>query len=551
MKKIFISISFILFALLMIEIYFDLSIHKMNIYHKVAYGKGLEKKFQKLESINSNKIVITGGSNVSFGIDSDLIENKLEIPTINMGLHAAFGSFIYIETIIPYLKKGDVLLISCEYGAKLYEGSKEVTNYFGYMPFKAKFQVYKNLKAVSPLLKNYTKISQENILKYNFEKQLLSRRDVYSYDAFKNDNLYEDKINSEMTDKMYNSFTRRKLLPNNNLELLTYFKDLKNKLDKLEVEVLFVLPAAAKNRISKQESINFYKNLSVKTNIKLLSERTYLYPKDSMLNSEYHLNSKGRKDRSIKVSKDLAITLKQPIRNIKNSFLITNEIKKKFDNTYKLNDILYGRLKENNLEFYTTTKNINQNNYYRVRVKGDVFEGKTLRIELKGNIDDILDDIFFRAVGGLESWDEVIKSNNNYVFIKKNMVWTFYKDGFSYAGIQLKNLNKHDKKIVEIISVRIHDSADSKENNYIELEDSINYIIQPNESNVKINKIVEQLQSSKLDLKHNFKYFFLKENNILRIRDLYEGKTHLFNVKSNEKLILNGIDKLVEITELN
>ena len=80
---------------------------------------------------------------------------------------------------------------------------------------------------------------------------------------------------------------------------------------------------------------DFYKNLSVKTNIKLLSERTYLYPKDSMLNSEYHLNSKGRKDRSIKVSKDLAITLKQPIRNIKNSFLITNEIKKKFENTYK------------------------------------------------------------------------------------------------------------------------------------------------------------------------------------------------------------------------
>lgn len=550
MKKTLKSISFILFILLMTILYFNLSIHKMNIYQKVAYGKGLEKKFQKLESINSNKIVITGGSNINFGIDSDLIENRLGIPTINMGLHASFKSYIYIETVIPYLKKGDLLLISCEYDTKLYGASKEVTNYFGYMPFKAKFPVYKNLKAISPLLKNYTKISQENIINYNFKKQLVSRGGVYSYDAFKNDNLYEDKINYEMTDKMYNSFTRRKLIPNNDIELITYFKDLKNKLSQLGVEVLFVIPASAKNRLSKEESINFYKNLSSKTNIKLLSERTYLYPKDSMLNSEYHLNKKGRKDRSIKVYKDLAITLKQPIKNIKNSFLITNEIKEKFDSTYKLNDILFGRLKEKKLEFYTTTKNINENNYYRVRIKGDVFKDKTFRIEMKGDI-DVLNDIIFRAVGSPKSWDKIIKSNNKFVFIKKNMTETFYRNGYSYAGIYLKNLNKHDKKKVEIISVRIFNSKDSKEKNYIELEDSKNYIIQPTESNVQINRITEQLQSSNLNLRHNFKYLFLKENNNLRIRDLYEGKTHIFNVKNNEKLILKGIDKLVEITEIN
>lgn len=531
-------------------LYFNLSIHKMNIYQKVAYGRGLEKKFQKLQSINSNKIVITGGSNVNFGIDSDLIENKLGIPTINMGLHADLKSFIYVETVIPYLKKGDLLLISCEYSAKLYGASKEVTNYFGYMPFKAKFPVYKNLKAISPLLKNYTKISQENIINYNFKKQLIQRGGVYSYDAFKNDNLYEDKINYEMTDKMYNSFTRSKLTPNNDIEFLTYFKDLKNKLSQLGVEVLFVIPSSAKNRFLKEESINYYKDLSSKTNIKLLSERTYLYPKDSMLNTEYHLNKKGRKDRSIKVSKDLATTLKQPIRNIKNSFLIINKFKKEFYNTYKLNDVLYGRLKEKKLEFYTTTKNTNENNYYRVRIKGDLFKGKTFRIEIKGDV-DVMNDLFFKAVGSAENWDTIIKSNNKFVFIKKNMNSTFYKDGYSYAGLTIKNLTKHHNKKVEIISVRVYDPKNPKEKKYIELKDSINYIIQPTESDVETNRIIEQLQSSKLNLRHNFKYFFLKENNILRIRDLYEEKTHIFNVKSNEKLIIKGIDKLVEITEID
>lgn len=59
-------------------------------YTKVTSGMkliawGLYKKTVIANS--SPKVILVGGSNVAFGLDSEIIQHQLEVPVVNMGLH--------------------------------------------------------------------------------------------------------------------------------------------------------------------------------------------------------------------------------------------------------------------------------------------------------------------------------------------------------------------------------------------------------------------------------------------------------------------------------
>ena len=45
-------------------------------------------KLHVLSATISPKVVLVGGSNLAFGIDSELISKSLGMPVVNMGLHA-------------------------------------------------------------------------------------------------------------------------------------------------------------------------------------------------------------------------------------------------------------------------------------------------------------------------------------------------------------------------------------------------------------------------------------------------------------------------------
>ncbi|MCM1170438.1 MAG: hypothetical protein NC324_10940 [Bacteroides sp.] len=61
-------------------------------------------------------IILVGGSNVAFGFHSQLLSEQSHLPVINMGLHAGLGLKFITEESFPYLKSGDILICSPEYG---------------------------------------------------------------------------------------------------------------------------------------------------------------------------------------------------------------------------------------------------------------------------------------------------------------------------------------------------------------------------------------------------------------------------------------------------
>lgn len=78
------------------------------------YFMGSLHQVELLKKTNGPRIILIGGSNVAFGFDAELMQRELGIPVINDGLHAGLG-IAPLRELQPYIKEGDIIIISLEY----------------------------------------------------------------------------------------------------------------------------------------------------------------------------------------------------------------------------------------------------------------------------------------------------------------------------------------------------------------------------------------------------------------------------------------------------
>lgn len=82
---------------------------------RVDYLGGLKGKHDRLKELASPKVVIIGGSNATFGIDSEALEQALCMPVVNMAIHAGLNYRFMVNEVKNRLGKGDLVLVSLEY----------------------------------------------------------------------------------------------------------------------------------------------------------------------------------------------------------------------------------------------------------------------------------------------------------------------------------------------------------------------------------------------------------------------------------------------------
>lgn len=80
------------------------------------YHHSFKQKEARLQALGSPKLVVVGGSNAAFGINSGRLENAVCIPAVNMALHASLGLDLMTEQIAGAIGQGDVILLSMEPG---------------------------------------------------------------------------------------------------------------------------------------------------------------------------------------------------------------------------------------------------------------------------------------------------------------------------------------------------------------------------------------------------------------------------------------------------
>lgn len=74
----------------------------------------LDEKYDRLHSVEGEKIVVVGGSSVAFGLDSEMLERYTGMPVVNFGLYAALGTKLMLDLSRSAIGEGDVVIISPE-----------------------------------------------------------------------------------------------------------------------------------------------------------------------------------------------------------------------------------------------------------------------------------------------------------------------------------------------------------------------------------------------------------------------------------------------------
>lgn len=86
-------------------------LYEMTPEYSGEYTASLIDKMERLESINVPKVVLIGNSNLVFGIDSRLLEQEMNMPVVNMGLHGGLGNVFHEQMAKINVHEGDIYIL--------------------------------------------------------------------------------------------------------------------------------------------------------------------------------------------------------------------------------------------------------------------------------------------------------------------------------------------------------------------------------------------------------------------------------------------------------
>ncbi|MCR5045656.1 MAG: hypothetical protein K6A42_03670 [Treponema sp.] len=76
------------------------------------YTASFIDKMERLEKIKEPKIILVGNSNLSYGIESEIIQNAIGMPVVNLGLHGGLGNAFHERMPLFNMTRGDIIVIS-------------------------------------------------------------------------------------------------------------------------------------------------------------------------------------------------------------------------------------------------------------------------------------------------------------------------------------------------------------------------------------------------------------------------------------------------------
>lgn len=276
-------------------------------------------KHEALETTAPPRIILVGGSNVAFGIDSEKMENELHLPVVNTGLHAGIGLPYMLNDVKPYLKEGDTILIIPEYSQFFDDKDKgeveSLAAMIGIHPLSVRYLNTKSLGEIhligATLFRHKADFAFETVHTFFFPKTSPEEdenkdemKDVknfsYSRHGF---NRYGDEVSHwsytvyPTPDYPAGSYLGNKI-NDNQIELLNDFHDYA-KSRNMTVYVSF--SPLLRNEYQKNQTAydQFYTFLSKNLSIKIIgTPEEFSFPTAFFFDTRHHLNYEGVENRT-------------------------------------------------------------------------------------------------------------------------------------------------------------------------------------------------------------------------------------------------------------
>jgi hypothetical protein len=311
MKKFILS-----FSLFITFLFVFVGILGSNYYcpvEKSDYMAAIIDKHELLDRTYSPRLILVGGSNLAFGIDSRMIEDSIGLPVINLGLHGGLGLNFMLNEIKLSAKPKDIIIISIEYflltegvyGLQRYTANfyPDANNYFQH-------NYYHDLEAYFyEVLNTNFKNNIYHILGLQINKKILTdTNSIYARGSF---NVYGDVIRHlnrprPVTFGGKSIFTYKKW---EGIELLNSFAEFA-KTNSIKVYFLFPNYPESEFIVNKDVIMKYEKDLKNELKIEILNKpEDLVFPDSLVYDYVYHLTKLGREKRT----KLLIQTLKQII----------------------------------------------------------------------------------------------------------------------------------------------------------------------------------------------------------------------------------------------
>lgn len=309
MRKFLSSVSLFLaitLSILLALVGFAFSIREAAVYEN--YGIELVKQGLLRDRVG-NRLVFVGGSNLAEGIDSPLIESNLNMPVVNMGFHAGLGLNYQLLAVTPYLRKGDVVVISPEYS--------NFRNDDRYLGEKVLLQLYADvlpcgirgmpLKSAWHLL-----VALPEYVIHKWYRYFIPKKVSHPF-AFENDyNEHGDYLPNRKNRHEF-TYTAGKGLRETDVGTGVFdcLSEFKNLMTERGVKILLLPPAQFEGAFKPNKAyvaVLSEKLMAIKMPF-IADPNRYVFPADMMYDTEYHLNAQGVRMRTRKVIEDIRVGL--------------------------------------------------------------------------------------------------------------------------------------------------------------------------------------------------------------------------------------------------
>ncbi len=248
----------------------------------------MSDKHKRLASIDRPKLILAGGSNLIFGVDSETLGKKLNVPVVNLGLRAHLGLDFILNELRDVADKNDVVLLSMEY----------------FMDTKGDEDLHRLASYYNPQALAYYTPKSNSVFKQFFEyrhmlyKKLISDWITKGGPAYnRNDfNRFGDGV-KHLTMKAPSVLGSRYIIDSNKENEIKVLNDFYRFAQEKGITVLFTYSPYARSEytLNQKELILLHEKFKDRMHIKMLGKPGDLvYPDSLFFDNVYHLTKSGR-----------------------------------------------------------------------------------------------------------------------------------------------------------------------------------------------------------------------------------------------------------------
>ena len=269
------------------------------------YFAGSRLQLELLKSTPSPRIILAGGSNVSFGLDAELMERRLGIPVINDGLHAGLG-IVPLRELQEFIRAGDVIIVSLEYSMfaskSIMEGDLAfLSDWIEYSPRRIGFLANPWKQAPSLYATMLQRKVNRQVNTYLFGGSLDEVRNVFIGTQY--------NANGDFIGHLHEASMARRKVPSVPYpvgavqdEIFVFLEQFHQIAREKGAEVYFAAPASRRTNCKNTGEdlmADFFRTFEERSSIPVLTPLDQVcLPDKYFFDTAYHLNAEGRQVRT-------------------------------------------------------------------------------------------------------------------------------------------------------------------------------------------------------------------------------------------------------------